>query len=136
MIRALLAADGTKVATSLADSLPHGSESVASRPHDRRVEAAAQRLVAELRDECSEVGVSARGLNVAGMEAGVRAFAAEAKRYGATAERMIVLLKECLRDERLPQNDRVLYDSLLSNVVKWAIDAYYSTPASSPSPDG
>jgi hypothetical protein len=88
--------------------------------------AAAERLVAELRDECSEVGISARGLNVRGLEAGVRAFALEAKRYGASPERMLVLLKECLRDERLPDNDRRRYEALLSAAVTWAIDAYYA----------
>ena len=86
---------------------------------------AAERLVDELRDECSEVGVSARGLNLAGLEAGVRAFAREAKRYGAMAERMLVLLKECLRDERLPQHDRAQFDQLMSSIVKWSIDEYY-----------
>ena len=87
--------------------------------------AAAELLDAELRGECSEVGVSARGLNVRGLGVGVRAFALEAKRYGATVERMLVLLKECLRDERLPDNDRTRYEALLSAAVTWAIDAYY-----------
>ncbi len=98
---------------------------MASLPSDDDVRAAAERLVAELRDECSEVGVSARGLNIAGFEAGVRAFALEAKKYGATIERMLVLLKNCLRDERLPDNDRTQYEALRSAAVSWAIDAYY-----------
>ncbi len=92
------------------------------------VRGAAERLVAELRDECSEIGVSARGLNLRGLEAGVRAFAREAKRHGAPAERMLVLLKQCLRDERLPSGDRARYHFYLSEAVRWAIDAYYSAP--------
>ena len=89
------------------------------------VRAVAERLVAELRDVCSEVGVSARGLNMRGLEAGVRAFAREAKRYGAPVERMLVLLTECLRDERLPDRDRDRYRLLRGAAVTWAIDAYY-----------
>ncbi len=92
------------------------------------IRAAAERLVAELRDECSDIGVSARGLNLPGFEAGVRAFAREAKQHGATAERMLVLLKQCLRDERLPSGDRARYEFYLSVAVTWAIDAYYSAP--------
>ncbi|MEJ7810726.1 MAG: hypothetical protein WKG32_09995 [Gemmatimonadaceae bacterium] len=90
-----------------------------------RVLSAAERLVAELRDECSEVGVSARGMNLPGLDAAVRAFAREARRYGALCERVLVLLKECLRDERLSQSDRDKYDAALELCVKAAIDEYY-----------
>jgi hypothetical protein len=90
------------------------------------VRAAAERLVAELRDDCSEVGVSARGLNMRGFEAGVRAFARQAKRHGTTIERMLVLLVQCLRDERLPEEHRDQYEALRDLAVGWAMSTYRS----------
>ncbi len=95
-------------------------------PSDDPLRDAVDHLVAELRDECSEVGISGRGLNLRGFERGVREFAREAKRLGATAERMLVLLKECLRDQRLPQRDRDTYQLYMDSAVRWAIDAYYA----------
>ena len=93
---------------------------------DDPVHAAAARLIEALRDECNEVGVTARGLNLDGFERGVRAFAQEARRYGATVERAIVLLKNCLHDQRLPRTDIAQYEHYHSSAVRWAIDAYYS----------
>ena len=87
----------------------------------------AERLVHELQDECSDIGVSARGFDLAGFVRGVRCFAREARRYGATPERMLVLLKQCLHDERLPPEDREVYDLYLTTAVRTAIGAYYSS---------
>lgn len=92
---------------------------------DEPARAAAEHLFEELRDECSEVGINGRGMNVTGFERGVRAFTREAKRLGASIERTLVLLKDCLRDQRLPQEDRDIYQHYVDSAVRWAIDAYY-----------
>jgi len=93
----------------------------------------AEWLVAELRDECSEIGVSigatGREFHPAGFERGVHAFAREARRLGATPERMLVLLKECLRDERLPREDVDVYERHVATAVRTAITAYYGSDA-------
>lgn len=88
---------------------------------------AASRLFDELRDECSEVGITARGMNLPGLEAGVRAYGREARRLGATIERTVILLKECLRDERLAVADRAAYDRVREVAVRWVIEAYFDT---------
>ena len=118
-------------------AMPRSSESPAGTPprsppasrvpDDHPARSAEERLLHELQDECSDVGVSARGMNVAGFEAGVRDFAREARRYGATIEQTIILLKECLRDERLRQEDRDQYDRLRERAVRWVIETYYDT---------
>ena len=82
-------------------------------------------LVAELRDECSDMGVSAHGFDLDAFVRGVRAFAREARRLGAPAERMLVLLKQCLIDQRLPEQDRERYLHYRSTAVSAAIAAYY-----------
>jgi hypothetical protein len=82
-------------------------------------------LVAELRDECSDIGVSARGFDLAGFLRGVRTFAREARRLGAPAERMLVLLKRCLADERLPREDREVYQQYHDGAMSNAIATYY-----------
>ena len=89
------------------------------------VREAQERLVAELRDECSDIGVSAHGFDLEGFIRGVRAFAREARRLGAPAERMLILLKQCLVDERLPQEDRERYLHYHETAMTTAIEAYY-----------
>ena len=92
------------------------------------VREAQERLVAELRDECSDIGVSARGFDLAGFVRGVRAFAREARRLEAPAAQMLVLLKRCLADERLPRDDRELYERYRDTAMSEAITAYYDAP--------
>ena len=104
---------------------PRRPSGPAALPHDHPARSAADRLFAELQDECSEVGVSARGMNVAGLESGVQAYGREARRLGASAEQTVVLLKECLRDERLRERDRVEYERLREAAVRWVIAAYF-----------
>ena len=96
---------------------------------DHPARTAAEHLFAELRDECSEVGLTARGMNRVGLEAGVRLYAQEARRLGASPEQTIILLKECLRDERLG-SDRTEYDLVRESAVRWAIEAYFDAVAS------
>jgi hypothetical protein len=93
-------------------------------PNDE-VRPAREWLVAELRDECSDVGVSARGFDFDGYLRGVRTFAREARRLGAPAERMLVLLKRCLADERLPREDRQVYERYHDAAMTTAIATYY-----------
>jgi hypothetical protein len=88
-------------------------------------------LVAELRDECSDMGVSAHGFDLDGFVRGVRAFAREARRLGAPAERMLVLLKQCLTDQRLPEQDRERYLHYRTSAVSAAIAAYYEPVSTS-----
>jgi hypothetical protein len=90
---------------------------------------AGERLVAELRDECSDIGVSARGFDFDGLLRGVRAFAREARRLGAPAERMLVLLKRCLADGRLPREDRDVYQQYHDAAMTAAIVTYYGAAA-------
>jgi hypothetical protein len=90
-----------------------------------RIRAAQRWLVAELRDECSDIGVSAHGCDLDGFLRGVRAFAREARRLGAPAERMLVLLKQCLLDQRLPEQDRERYLHYRTSAVSAAIVAFY-----------
>ena len=104
---------------------PGRSDPAARLPDDHPARSAAERLFAELRDECSEVGVSARGMNVAGLEAGVCAYGREARRLGASVEQTVLLLRECLRDERLREGDRVEYERLRETAVRWVIGAYF-----------
>jgi hypothetical protein len=97
------------------------------------VPGAQERLVAALRDECNAMGVSARGFDRAAFLDGARAFAREARSLGAPAERMLVLLKQCLLDERLPREDRELYERYRDGAMTAAIAAYYDTPSAPPS---
>lgn len=99
-----------------------------SAPNDA-IRPARERLVAELRDECSDIGVSARGFDPAGFLDGVRAFAREARHLGAAAERMLVLLKQCLADERLPREDREVYQRYHDAAMTTAIATYYEAAA-------
>ena len=89
-------------------------------------------LVAELADECSEIGVSARGFDLGGFVAGVQIFAREARRLGAPAERMLVLLKQCLADERLPWEDREVYQRYYDTAISSAISTFYETATAAP----
>ena len=103
---------------------PPGAERLADAA--ARIAAAQRWLVDELRDECSDIGVSARGFDLEGFIRGVHAFAREARRYGAPPERMLVLLKQCLVDERLPDEDREQYQLYVTTAVSAAIDAYFA----------
>lgn len=94
-------------------------------PVDGRLRPTQEWLVAELRDECSDIGVSAHGFDLDGFIRGVRAFAREARRLGAPAERMLVLLKQCLLDQRLPEQDRERYLHYRTSAVSAAIAAFY-----------
>jgi hypothetical protein len=105
-----------------------GSAPRAGRPNEP-LRAAREWLVAELRDECSDIGVSARGFDFGGFLRGVATFAREARRLGAPAERMLVLLKQCLADERLPHGDRELYQQYRDAAVRTAITTYYDAAA-------
>ena len=89
-------------------------------------------LVAELRDECSDIGVSARGFDLAGFVRGLQTFAREARRLGAPAERMLVLLKHCLADQRLSRDDREVYRQYRDEAVRTAIATYYEAPPPAP----
>jgi hypothetical protein len=92
--------------------------------------AVAQRwLVDELRDECSDIGVSARGLDLDAFTEGVAVFAREAQRLGALPERMLVLLKECLADDAIPRADRDRYQLYVDVAVTAAVRAYFANAA-------
>ena len=82
-------------------------------------------LVDELRDECSDIGVSARGFDLDAFLAGVAVFATEARRLGAPPERMLVLLKACLSDDSIPLRDREEYRVYLDRAVSAAVRAYF-----------
>lgn len=95
---------------------------------DDPVDAAANRLVRELGDECVAVGATvgtARSANPEALERAVRAFSREARRLGASPERMLVLLKGCLRDERLAPRDRAAFERVSDVAVRWAIETYF-----------
>jgi len=109
---------------------PGPGESAASA--EARLRSTREWLVGELRDECSDIGVSARGFDLAGFLRGVRAFARDARRLGAPAERMLVLLKQCLADERLPREDRDVYEQFYDAAVRTAIETYYEATAGAP----
>ena len=119
--------------------LPRPGESTAPGDAARRIaerlQATREWLVAELRDECSDSGVRARGYDLSGVVGGVRTFVREARRLGAPAERMLVLLKQCLADERLPRDDRELYQQYYESAISTAIATYYEAtdgPADGP----
>lgn len=82
-------------------------------------------LVDELRDECSDIGISARGFDLDAFLAGVAVFATEARRLGAPPERMLVLLKACLADDSIPARDREEYRIYLDRAVSTAVRAYF-----------
>ena len=102
---------------------------------DARLRPTREWLVAELRDECSDIGVSARGFDLAGFIGGVQTFAREARRLGAPAERMLVLLKQCLADERLPREDREVYERYYDTAMSTAIATYYEVSDGPPTAD-
>ena len=97
----------------------------ADDPVEARMSAAQRWLVDELRDECSEIGVGARGFDLDAFLAGVAVFAREARRLGAAPERMLVLLKSCLSDDALPSADREQYRLYVDRAVTAAVRAYY-----------
>ena len=99
---------------------------------DGRLRPTQEWLVAELRDECSDIGVSAHGFDLDGFIRGVRAFSREARRLGAPAERMLVLLKQCLLDQRLPEQDRERYLHYRTSAVTAAIAAFYEPVGATP----
>ena len=105
-------------------------------PPNHAARSAREWLVAELRDECSDIGVSARGFDFDGFLRGVRTFSREARRLGAPAERMLVLLKQCLADERLPREDRQVYERYHDAAMTAAIATYYEGAADDPGPAG
>ena len=107
----------------------------AAPPIDERLRATREWLVAELRDECSDIGVSARGFDLAGFVRGVQTFAREARRLGAPAERVLVLLKQCLADERLPREDREVYQRYYDAAMSTAIATYYEAADAGPAAD-
>jgi hypothetical protein len=96
------------------------------------IRTAGEWLVAELRDECGDIGVSVRGFHHAGFVRGVQTFAREARRLGAPAERMLVLLKRCLADERLPREDRAVYERYHDAAMSTAIATYYEAADAAP----
>ncbi len=106
-------------------ALSDPTASAGAPPIDGRLRPTQEWLVAELRDECSDIGVSAHGFDLDGFIRGVRAFAREARRLGAPAERMLVLLKQCLLDQRLPEQDRERYLHYRTGAVSAAITAFY-----------
>ena len=106
-------------------ALPGPTAPAGAPPTDGRLRPTQEWLVAELRDECSDIGVSAHGFDLDGFLRGVRAFAREARRLGAPSERMLVLLKQCLLDQRLPEQDRERYLHYRTSAVTAAISAYY-----------
>ena len=91
----------------------------------RRVAAAQRWLIDELRDECSDIGVSARGFDLDAFTEGAAVFAREALRLGAPPERMLVLLKQCLTDEAIPRADRERYQLYVDVAVRAAVRAYF-----------
>lgn len=94
----------------------------------QRVGAAQRWLVDELRDECSEIGIGARGFDLTAFLEGVAVFAREAARLGAPPERMLVLLKQCLADDKIPSADREQYRLYVDRAVSAAVHAYYAGP--------
>jgi hypothetical protein len=108
------------VATTSVDADGRPPDGPASGLHSTR-----EWLVTELRDECSDIGVSARGFDLAGYLRGAQTFGREARRLGATAAQMLVLLKGCLADERLPREDREVYQQYHDSAMSAAIAAYY-----------
>lgn len=91
-----------------------------------RIAAAQQWLVDELRDECSDIGVGARGFDLDAFSEGVAVFAREARRLGAPPERMLVLLKQCLVNEAIPHADRERYQLYMDVAVRAAVRAYFA----------
>jgi hypothetical protein len=67
----------------------------------------------------------------------VRAFAREARRLGAPAARMLVLLKQCLADQRISPADREVYLQYREAATTTAIATYYEPTgrADAPEPD-
>jgi hypothetical protein len=59
----------------------------------------------------------------------------EAGRLGAAAERMLVPLKQCLADERLPREARELYQLYYDAAARTAIETYYRRADVPPSGD-
>ena len=95
--------------------------------------AATQRwLVDELRDECSDIGISVRGFDLDGFVRGVWVFAREARRLGAAPERMLVLLKQCLSDQSIAPADREQYRLYVDRAVTASVQAYFDAPAPPP----
>ena len=90
-----------------------GSASRESHP----LRPAADRLVGLLREDCNDVVVTARGFNYPGFERAIRTFARDAKRLSVPVERMLVLLKQCLYDERLPRDDIDTYARYMNDAV-------------------
>ena len=95
----------------------------------RRVAAAQQWLVDELRDECSDIGVGAHGFDLDAFSEGVAVFAREARRLGAPPERMLVLLKQCLANEAIPRAGREHYQLYMDVAVSAAVRAYFAPAA-------
>ena len=112
------------VATTSVDADGRPPDGPASGLHSTR-----EWLVTELRDECSDIGVSARGFDLAGYLRGAQTFGREARRLGATAAQMLVLLKGCLADERLPREDRDVYQRYHDAAMTAAIVTYYGAAA-------
>ncbi len=57
----------------------------------------------------------------------VRHFAAAVRKAGAPPERMVVLLKQCVSDDRLSPTRRHYLDAMFGSFLRWAIDEYYSS---------
>jgi len=57
----------------------------------------------------------------------VRHFAAAVRTAGAPPERMVVLLKQCVSDDRLSAARRHYLDAMFGSFLRWAIDEFYAS---------
>ena len=83
----------------------------------------------ELRDRvdaaCGELGRAFRG-DAVSLEPATRAFAAVLRRAGLPIQRLVALLTHSLGDSRLSAERRERLARQRPDLVRWAIDEYYS----------
>jgi hypothetical protein len=97
---------------------------MADIPYPRSFPAAQAQLLRELDDECRALE-KARRMNLAHMRVAVEAFAREVKANGGSIERMLALLRACMRETGISNTGAASRANLDEQAFQWALEVYY-----------
>jgi len=93
-------------------------------PFPQAYAAAQDRLLRELEDECRTLQ-KARTLDLARLRSAVEEFAREVKTQGGSVERMLALLRACLRAAGIADTSAATIERLNERTFQWALDVYF-----------
>ncbi|MGH7718578.1 MAG: hypothetical protein ACREON_07030 [Gemmatimonadaceae bacterium] len=93
-------------------------------PFPQSYAAAQHRLLRELEDECRALR-GARTLDLVRLRTVVEEFAREVKDQGGSVERMLALLRACLRSAGISDTSAATAERLNERTFQWALDAYF-----------